>query len=385
MALYKLSDVEAFRAQVLLEEALNKLSFLASISTNASVHGDELTQFMGDEISRIIQEQRDLERRYEELIAARGQLKGLCNKARFTETQKEIQEVAHKLKESNRSLCRNLKENPNVSENQLKIQQERAQVQEWLEETKSDLIEFSFANLVAKVDAERKEQERLSDVKKKEREISLIVKQREAELQREDGDNDKETKLANAEIKELKEELQKSKTISDIEFKFEEKKLRAKEQALLRIHAQMEKKLLEELERLRAAQEMEQTVHDRAQSFLEEKLQEKQSEKEKWQNEYDREVNDREVELTLLKEKRAAAYQQLKELDERRNAEAEEYKAKENEMRNNVLIAKQKRDQVLRMQDAVLFLQEEGRRYMMRMAARRAAAKGKKGKKGKKK
>ena len=36
---------------------------------------------MGDEISRIIQEQRDLERKYEELIASRGQLKGLCNKA----------------------------------------------------------------------------------------------------------------------------------------------------------------------------------------------------------------------------------------------------------------------------------------------------------------
>ena len=28
--------------------------------------------------------------------------------------QKEIQDVAHKLKESNKSLCRNLKENPNV-------------------------------------------------------------------------------------------------------------------------------------------------------------------------------------------------------------------------------------------------------------------------------
>merc|ERR1711972_950590 len=137
---------------VLLEEALKKLNFLTSISSSASVHGDELTQFMGDEISRIIQEQRDLEKRYEELIAARGQLKGLCNKAKFTETQKEIQEVAHKLKESNRSLCRNLKENPNVQENMLKMQQERAQVQEWLEETKTDLVECSFANLVQKVD-----------------------------------------------------------------------------------------------------------------------------------------------------------------------------------------------------------------------------------------
>lgn len=383
MSLFKLSEVEAFRAQVLLEDALKKLQFLTSISNNNPGHGDELTQFMGDEISRIIQEQRDLERKYEELIAMRGQLKGLCNKAKYQDTQKEIQEVAHRLKESNKSLCRNLKENPNVQGNLFKMQAERAQVQEWLEETKSDLCEASFANLVAKVEAERREQERLNDVKKKEREVSLIVKQREAELQREYLDNEKETKLANQEIKDLKEELQKEKTISDIQFKFEEKKLRAREQALLRIHAQMEKKLLEELEQLRGAQEMEQTVHERAQGFLEEKLQEKVNEKEKWALKAEEEVNQRDSDLTQLKERRAAAYEELKKLDDKRNAEAEEYKAKESEMRNNVLIAKQKRDQELRMQEAILFLQEEGRRYMQRMAARRAAMKGKK--KGKKK
>merc|ERR1719183_843588 len=170
---FKLTEVEAFRAQVLLEEALKKLHFLTSISSSASVHGDELTQFMGDEISRIIQEQRDLEKKYEDLIGQRGQLKGLCNKQKYTETQRDIQEVAHRLKESNRSLCRNLKENPNVQGNLLKMQAERAQVQEWLEETRTDLMEMSFQNLVAKVEAERREQERLSEVKKKEREASM--------------------------------------------------------------------------------------------------------------------------------------------------------------------------------------------------------------------
>jgi hypothetical protein len=53
--MYRLSPVEAFTAQILIEESLKKLSFLNSISTSASIHRDELTQFMGDEISRIIQ------------------------------------------------------------------------------------------------------------------------------------------------------------------------------------------------------------------------------------------------------------------------------------------------------------------------------------------
>merc|ERR1712217_466169 len=169
---------------------------------------------------------------------------------------------------------------------------------------------------------ERKEQERLSEVKKKEREASQTVKQLETELQAQYAEHQKETELANREIKELKEELQKNKTISEIEFKFEEKKMRAREQALLRIHAQMEKKLLEELECLKEAEEMETTVHERAQSYLEEKLEEKQEEKKKWENDYDRETNEREVDLAMLKDKRAVGYQELKELDEKKCPEA---------------------------------------------------------------
>ena len=43
-------------------------------------HRDELSQIVGDEITRIIQEQRGLELRYEELIAQRSSLKALSNK-----------------------------------------------------------------------------------------------------------------------------------------------------------------------------------------------------------------------------------------------------------------------------------------------------------------
>lgn len=383
--MYMLSEVEAFRAQVLLEDSLKKLLFLQSISTSASVHGDELTQFMGDEISRIIQEQRELEKKYEELIAQRGQLKGLCNKARFKETQTEIQDVALRLKESNKSLCRNLKENPNVQGNLLKMQAERAQVQEWLEETKSDLVEMSFANLVQKVDAERREQEKLSDVRKKEKEASQTVRRLEAELQREYQDHDKETKTANAEIKDLKEELQKNKTISDIEFKFEEKKLRAREQALLRIHAQLEKALREEVQVLETAEEMEMTVHDRAQSFLEENRVSLQDQKAQWERDHiNKELTEKEAELNRLKEMREAANQELNELEGKRHQEVLELKQREEELRNAVLVEKQRREQLARMQEAVLFLQEEGRRYMERILARNAAKKKTK-KKGKKK
>lgn len=383
-SMFKLSEVEACRAQVLLEEALKKLHFLTSISAGSQTQNDELTAFTGDEISRIIQEQRDLEKKYDDLIGQRGQLKGLCNKQKYGDTQREIQEVAHKLKESNRSLCRNLKENPDGPGNLFKMQTERAQVQGWLEETRTDLADHSFANLVSKVDAEKRAQERLSEVKRKEREVSANVKQLEAELHREIAENDKETKLANQEIKELKNELQQSKTISDIEFNFEEKKLRAREQALLRIHAQIEKKLGEDLKALEAAERMEQDVHLAAHDFLNEKLEHLQKEKEMWTKDYvETEVQERERELEKLKSDRAAGYAELNELEDKRQTEAMEHKAKEEEMRTAVLVDKQRRQQLQRMAEAVMFLQEEGRKYIQRVQERNAAKKGKK--KGKKK
>jgi len=66
-----------------------------------------------------------LEHRYEELIAQRGILKGLANKSKYKQNQIEIQDVSRALRESTKNLCRNLKDNPNISGNLMKIQKER--------------------------------------------------------------------------------------------------------------------------------------------------------------------------------------------------------------------------------------------------------------------
>merc|ERR1719284_2043515 len=109
--------VESARISAIVEEALEKLSFLASITPDVTAHRDELSQIVGDEITRIIQEQRGLETRYEQLIAQRASLKALSNKTKFLENQEQVKEVARALRESTQELCRNLKGNPNIAEN----------------------------------------------------------------------------------------------------------------------------------------------------------------------------------------------------------------------------------------------------------------------------
>lgn len=60
-------------------------------------------------------EQKNLEKRYEELIEERAAMKGMVNKIKYKEVQEEIQDVSRALRESTNNLVRSLKDNPNVS------------------------------------------------------------------------------------------------------------------------------------------------------------------------------------------------------------------------------------------------------------------------------
>ena len=144
-----LSPVEAQRVNAVLEETIEKLEFLGTITPNVLTQRDELSKMVGDEISRLIEGQRKLEQKYENLIAQRAQLKGLANKKHYKENQREIQEVSQQLRESTKNLCRNLKDNPNISGNLLKIQKEREYLIGLLRQTIEELQEDrSFSTLV---------------------------------------------------------------------------------------------------------------------------------------------------------------------------------------------------------------------------------------------
>jgi hypothetical protein len=378
----KLTPVEALRIQVLLDANLKKLEFLSSISQGT---GSELTEFMGDEISRIIQEQRDLEKKYEELIALRSTLTGLSNKTKLKEVQAEILEVSHKLRESNKSLCRNLKENPNVQENLQKMQDERKRVQQWLEDLRTELDECSFQLLMTKVEEERKDQELLHEVKKKEREATGTVRSLEADLQKEYTEHEKESKQGTDEIKKLKEELQELKTRSAIETSFLEKKLRAKENATLRIFAQKEKALEEEHDHLKRMIHLEESVHDKIDDFMTRRLEDLGVQTEQWKERAEKEIQDMIDKRDKLREDRGKGLEERTKKEDRKREDMARLRTREEEQRNQVMQEKQKSEQEEQQKLAIFQLQEEGRLYLNRVRARLAAKKQKKGKKGKKK
>ena len=219
MSMSGLNVIEAARISAVVEEALEKLSFLASITPDVMAHRDELSQIVGDEITRIIQEQRSLETQYEHLIGQRTALKGNANKTKFNDNQEQVKEVARKLRESTKELCRNLKGNPNIAENLTKIQTERSNLQNLLSKTLRELRECSFATLTTTVEEEKARNDMIKEVVQKEKEVSAAVKKLQADLANEKLLHAQEVEERNDIIAKLKEELVAVRTKSSIETK----------------------------------------------------------------------------------------------------------------------------------------------------------------------
>ena len=60
-------------------------------------------------------------------------MKGMVNKAKYKDIQEEIQDVSRALRESTNNLVKNLKENPNVSGNLIKVQRDRIELRDLLQ------------------------------------------------------------------------------------------------------------------------------------------------------------------------------------------------------------------------------------------------------------
>jgi hypothetical protein len=94
------------QVHAVLQATISRLALLAVIMVDPHVQAQELTQSVGEEISRMIQHQKELESRFHELIAAQPALHALPNKANLRKNQAELQEVSAALRQATKQLCR---------------------------------------------------------------------------------------------------------------------------------------------------------------------------------------------------------------------------------------------------------------------------------------
>jgi DNA repair exonuclease SbcCD ATPase subunit len=131
--------VFCWQVLTVLQNALDKLALIGAIHVDPRTQALELTQSVGENIGRMIDEQKALERRFQELIAQQPALRQLANKSKLQENQVQLQQVSEALKAATKQLCRNLKDNPNVSENLAKIAGQRQMLQNLLTACSTEL------------------------------------------------------------------------------------------------------------------------------------------------------------------------------------------------------------------------------------------------------
>ncbi len=165
----EMDPVDQIKFTNTLNEHLKKLIFLGLLAKD-----DSSSELAGFEISKLLTEQRKLEKSYADLVQIRGTLTGLSNKSRLLEIQKEISEVSKKLKESTKKLCRLFKENPDLDSDAAKVSKERRDLINDLEELISCIQNHSYAKFQNKIFEELGNQDMLRKLTHEEQRLTQV-------------------------------------------------------------------------------------------------------------------------------------------------------------------------------------------------------------------
>ncbi len=291
---------------------------LHSITPDILQHRDELSKFIGDEIARTLKEQKNLERRYEELIEQRAAMKGMVNKVRYREVQDEIQEVSRALKESTNNLVRSLKENPNISGNLIKVQRDRNELNDVLLRCIQELRDRGkYQSITIKVDEENHQKIRFQQLKSREKQLRENVIKLQEILNEEQKSFQLITQEQKQAIIHLKEELMRVKGNTTTDTKFRRKESLASVSAIWREYKHKEHILEQKVKNLEEKLYIENIVNNETKEFLTKKLISLQDILTTWENKYDNEISDIDSNISIITTKRNNLLDKLQSLQQR--------------------------------------------------------------------
>mmetsp|Transcript_2589 Transcript_2589/g.2563 ORF Transcript_2589/g.2563 Transcript_2589/m.2563 type:complete len:394 (-) Transcript_2589:97-1278(-) len=390
--LEKLDLIEAERIIAILEDSTEKLNFLDRITPDVLQHRDELSKFIGDEISRTMSEQKYLEKRYEELIEHRSSMKGMVNKTKYKEVQEEIQDVSRALRESTNNLVRNLKENPNVSGNLIKLQRDRVELNDLLLRCIQELRDRgTYYTITSKVDEENNSRKKFQLLKLREKELRETVLKLEKQLNDEQNLFHRTVNDQKQAINRLKDELSLVKGSTLIDSKFKRKESLAYVSAIWRECKLKERVLEDRVKELEDRLHTENVVHNDTKEFLIRKHLQINDDLNKWDIKYDQNVTEMNNKIQEITERRKALLDKLGILQARKQIEIENEIKLNAQIEYELKVKKMKEMEEKKKNYAARVIQQGLRSYIKRCRELEAIKgdgkkkKGATGKKGKKK
>jgi ribosomal protein L30/L7E len=336
---------EAFRIQALIKDTLKKLNFLGKVmQMSKSAERDDTTEIMGDEISRIISEQRQLEEKYAELVKTRSSLTGISNKQKFEEIKSQIKEVANSLRENTKNLCRVLKDNPNVQDNLIKIEKDRQQLYQGLFGLKTDLLTLNYHTFAYNITEQLQFQDLLHKKRQLEKETSLNVKTLAEDYKKEYQEYITETKEAQQEILRLREEVAQQKIIQSLKSKYTEKELEAGFASEKRNRIGRETELLNDISELEKAIETEKMVNKRIENFMTSGREKILKDNDEWKQKTEKDRKELLTKIDNVSKKKEAAKLKLEGFTSEQDSEKKRNQEREKDEKEREARLKQERE-----------------------------------------
>jgi len=320
MAVLPPDDVQLL--QRVLEDALQKLDLLENMmSLQDSSSTDELSQRIGDEISAVIQEQKELQRQYGELVHKRSTLTGYANAKKLQATELQIKEVGEQLNQASKQLNRVLISNPNIAENLNKIQKERRQLHTIFTITMAEMRQGRFETIEHTVEQDKRDRHEFQQLKTDEKESRETLCEMKANLEEERRLHLQDVNARNEEIMKLKVELHDLKNRSSMEKTYLTKEANAAIHSTERRYDQIRYKCQQEIELMEKKVKREEAAFNANNEFLNKKTKELYQMGEEWQEHYMDCKENKESEYDKLKKDEEATRTELNDTVGRYNTE----------------------------------------------------------------
>lgn len=297
----KLRPLEALCVAGAVEDGLDRLRVLQSLTPQVITQRDELSNILGETVAQIIEKQKKCEERYQKLVKKRSELKSLSNKTRYKKNQEKIETQARELQDLTRDLCKRLRESPNVSENLLKIQNERSSLISLFESFRNELLtNKSFTGIAQSTAMRKSNYENMMNVMQTDREMQHQIEELNASIQRTEAEMQHRCEALDAQIKEQKEILIQRQTDSDAVKAQRDDERNARIEAMGIMNKLSQSKLTQQMKNAKMQLENEHRVHDETLQYFARRRGKIAEMTQSWTEKYDRENTDRTRELKSL-------------------------------------------------------------------------------------
>lgn len=296
-----LNALQASSVRALLKSSLERIALVGVIEPEISRQAHELAQSVGEEVGRVIGEQRDLEQRFESLVTQRAVLQTMPNKLKLKENQRQLAEIAQRLRVTTLTLTRNLQENPSVAENMAKIAKERISLSSFLATLVTEAETNGYETLVRTANEDREKQMARSELQAKERETCNGVKLMKQTIRDEKAKHEQEMAQYRQRLVALKEAHKELNSTVTVNTRYREKEVASTNSCA----ARTQNERIAELERtslkLKQRIEVEKRVSEMSRVFLKTSIDRLTKDEIRWTNKHDEETHAKDRELETLK------------------------------------------------------------------------------------